>query len=299
MEAHLPAHTIKYVNIKNFQHEVLGNRCLEEKLICGIVSAYKNVPIVGPSSSGAPSPSNSWWTAWLQYVVQNNVVPDQYTWHDEPGDIAVDQANFATLRSKYNAPSKPVNINEYATFDQQVATGAAWWISRLERYNYFGLRGNWLSGCQLHDFMASLLGKSDNNACSVTGYYPNGEYQVYKYYNLNMTGTRATTTGTGDGVMDVYTTIGTDKVRTLTGVNLKTGTWYITINNLSSVGLPTSGSLPIQTWGFVDNGHYGREDTYTDRGVYSHTYSGNSVTFPVYQTSQDANTAWAFEFVRK
>ncbi|PNP61369.1 hypothetical protein FNYG_13852 [Fusarium nygamai] len=259
-------------------------------------SAFKNVPLVGPSSAGQPSTSNSWWVAFVKYVMANKVVPDQWTWHDEPGDPANDHGNWQALRQQYNAPDNQVNINEYAPFSQQVATGAAWWISRLERYNYIGLRGNWLSGCQLHDFMASLLGKSDDNSCTAGGYFPNGEYQVYKYYNLNMTGTRATTTGSGDGMLDVYTTIGTDKVRVLTGVNIATGTWYITINNLSSVGLPTSGSLAIHTYGFVDNGHYGGVSAPTDRGVYSHTYSGNSVTFPVYQTNEDENTAWAFEF---
>jgi hypothetical protein len=234
--------------------------------------------------------------AFVKYAMANKVVPDQWTWHDEPGDVANDHGNWQALRQQYNAPDNQVNINEYATFSQQVATGAAWWISRLERYNYIGLRGNWLSGCHLHDFMASLLGKSDDNSCTAGGYVPNGEYQVYKYYNLNMTGTRATTTGSGDGKLDVYATIGKDKVRVLTGVNIVTGTWYITINNLSSVGLPTSGSLAIHTYGFVDNGHYGGVSAPTDRGVYSHTYSGNSVTFAVYQTDADKNTAWAFEF---
>ncbi|SCO50369.1 uncharacterized protein FFMR_10274 [Fusarium fujikuroi] len=232
----------------------------------------------------------------LDSLRPQTVVPDQWTWHDEPGDVANDHGNWQTLRQQYNAPDNQVNINEYAVFSQQVATGAAWWISRLERYNYIGLRGNWLSTCGLHDFMASLLGKSDDNSCTAGGYVPNGEYQVYKYYNLNMTGTRATTTGSGDGKLDVYTTIGTDKVRVLTGVDIATGTWYITINNLSSVGLPTSGSLAIHTYGFVDDGHYGGVSAPTDRGVYSHTYSGNSVTFPVYQTDVDKNTAWAFEF---
>ncbi|KAF5240632.1 hypothetical protein FANTH_9483 [Fusarium anthophilum] len=259
-------------------------------------SAFKNVLLVGPSSAGQPSTSNSWWVAFMKYVMANKVVPDQWTWHDEPGDVANDHGNWQTLRQQYNAPDNQVNINEYAVFSQQVSTGAAWWISRLERYNYIGLRGNWLSGCALHDFMASLLGKSDDNSCTAGGYVPNGEYQVYKYYNLNMTGTRATTTGSGDGKLDVYATIGTDKVRVLTGVNIATGTWYITINNLSSVGLPTSGSLAIHTYGFDDNGHYGGVSAPSDRGVYSHTYSGNSVTFPVYQTTQDKNTAWTFEF---
>ena len=96
--------------------------------------------------------------------------------------------------------------------------------------------------------------------------------------------------------MDVYTTVGSDKVRTLTGVNLKTGTWYITINNLSAVGLPTSGTLNIQTWGFDWKGHNTQVSAPSNRGIYGHSYSGNTVTFPVFQTTQDANTAWAFEF---
>lgn len=216
--------------------------------------------------------------------------------HDEPGDIANDIPNLQGLLTTYNAPTKPININEYATFDQQNSAGAAWWISRIERYDVFALRGNWLSTWQLHDFLASLLGKADTSDPTGTGYYPNGEFQVYQYYHLNMTGTRATTTSSGDGTLDVFTTIGSDKVRTLTGVLNKTGTWYITIKNLSSVGLPTSGNLNIFTYGFVDSGHFGEQDSPTNRGTYSHAYSGDSVTFPVFQTSEDAQTAWGFEF---
>lgn len=87
------------------------------------------------------------------------------------------------------AQPKIVNINEYATFDEQVAAGAAWWISRLERYDAVGLRGNWLSGYQLHDFMASLLGKpnADNSDYSYTGtgYYPNG-VSIHSYACLGV-----------------------------------------------------------------------------------------------------------------
>ncbi|KAG9595776.1 hypothetical protein KCU77_g9587, partial [Aureobasidium melanogenum] len=193
-------------------------------------------------------------------------------------------------------PDKEININEYATFDQQVSCGAAWWISRLERYNLRGLRGNWLSGWQLCDFLASLLTKTDTNDYTGTGYAGNGEFNVYKYYHLNMTGERATTTGTGDGVMDVYATIDSDKARILTGVNNQQGNWFITLNNLSALGLSTSGTLNIQTWGFDDAGHFGAVATYSDRGVYGHDYDNDQVTFPVFQTSQDEHTAWAFEF---
>ena len=260
-------------------------------------SAFSGVLIVGPSTAGQPSTSNTFWQGWLQTVVGNDTVADQYTWHDEPGDVAVDIGNLTPLLAQYAAPTKPININEYGVFTQQVSTGAAWWISRLERYGVHGLRGNWLSGCQLHDFMASLLGKTDTASCtSAAGYYGNGEFQVYKYYNQNMTGVRAQTTGSGDGVLDVYTTVGSDKVRTLTGVNIETGTWYITINSLSSAGLPTSGTLDIQTWGFDDAGHFGEVTGPSNRGIVGHPYSDNTVTFPVFQTTQDEYTAWGFEF---
>lgn len=255
-----------------------------------------NVLISGPSSAGQPSVNNGWWTAWIQRVVADDTIPDQYTWHDEPGDPAVDNNNFKAVLQQHNAPSRTVNINEYATFDQQIAAGAAWWISRLERYDFIGLRGNWLSKCQLRDFLASLLTKQNTNDCSGGNYAPNGEYQVYKYYNLNMTGVRAHTEGTEDGKMDVYSTVGSDKVRVLCGVLEQTGTWYITLNNLSALGLPESGSLLINTWGFSDAGHFDEVDGPSDRGSYSHDYTGNSVTFPVFQTDQDRNTAWGFEF---
>lgn len=263
--------------------------------------------ISGPTLASPPDPSDTWWTNWLTQIKGNSTIPDQYAWHLEgditnvSDDLQTNNATFATMiRNAGMAQPKLVNINEYATFPEQVASGAAWWISRLERYDAVGLRGNWLSGYELHDLMASLVSKPNANTSAysytATGYYPNGEFQVYKYYNQNMTGNRAATTGTGDRLMDVYATIGADKVRVLTGVRLQTGTWYITINKLSSLGLPTSGSLSIQTWGFVDKGHYGEVDAPTDRGVVAHVYSGDSVTFPVYQTSVDEYTAWGFEF---
>lgn len=264
------------------------------------------VLISGPSHAGPPVPTNTWWTDWLTQIQGNGSIPDQYSWHLE-GDISsVDddlQTNNGTLAAMLTqaglAQPKQVNINEYAVFDEQVASGAAWWISRLERYEAIGLRGNWLSGYELHDLLASLLSKPNaNNAeynYTSTGYYPVGEWQVYKYYYTNMTGVRAKTTGTSDRLMDAYATVDSKTVRILAGTRLETGTWYITISNLTSVGLPSSGSLDIHTWGFVDKGHYGEVTGPTDRGYAWHNYSDDSVTFPVYQTSEDNHTAWAFE----
>jgi len=171
----------------------------------------------------------------------------------------------------------------------------------MERVNAIALRGNWLSGFELHDLMASLISKptagtTSYNATGV-GYFPNGDWQVYKYYNQNMTGFRVGTLPSADLKLDAYATVGTDLVRTLVGVRITEGTWQVTINDLSAVGLPEAGTLDIHTWGFpvssVDE-HYGEVDGPTDLGFVEHTYSGDSVTFPIFQV--DTTTAFAFEF---
>ncbi|KAE9379028.1 glycoside hydrolase family 39 protein [Stipitochalara longipes BDJ] len=259
-----------------------------------------SVKLIGPAFAGQPDPTNNWWTNFLSFVASNSSVPDEYVWHMEGGGGDMEGAYGALvgMLQTYKLPIKPLNIDEYATWPEQVPAGSAWWISQLERVNAHGLRGNWLSGWQLHDFMGSLVSKAYANGpnYSPTGtcYYPNGDYQVYQYYNLNMTGYRVGTSPSGDLKLDTFATVGKDMVRVLTGVRITTGTWQITINDLSSVGLPASGSLNIHTWGFPFTGHWGEIDVPNDLGWYSHAYSGNSVTFPIFQT--DTSTAYAFEF---
>lgn len=259
-----------------------------------------SVLLLGPTLANSPDASNTWWTNYLSFVKANDSIPDQYVWHIEGGgDLEVDQAAFSSLLTTYGLTSKTINIDEYATYPEQVPSGAAWWISRLERYNAFGLRGNWLSGWSLHDFLASLLGKPNAGTSSysetATGYWPNGEWQVYHYYHTNMTGYRVSTTGSTDRIMDAYATVGTDKVRVLVGSRQTTGTWDLTISGLASIGLGSSGSITVQTWGFPDtDGHFGEVDAPTNLGLVAHTFSDGTVTFPIYQT--DTTTAYAFEF---
>lgn len=149
----------------------------------------------------------------------------------------------------------------------------------------------------MHDLFANLRTKTseplDYNA---TDYASAPEYQVYKYYNLNMTGERVETLGTGDRLFDVYATMDSAKVRILSGARITPGDWQITVENMNAVGLPGEGSVDIQTWGFVDTSVYEEVDAPSDRGIVLHTYSDNTLTFPIYQT--DASTAWAFEFSR-
>lgn len=215
-------------------------------------SSFNNVQISGPTLAWRPLLDNTWWTTWLAAIAGNKTILDQYAYHLEGDTSAVDNdlqttnATLTELLQTYQLPQQQININEYANSGERIPAGAAWWISRLERYDAIGLRGNWLSGTTLHDLFANLLTKV-NNAFDyyATDYVPVGEYQVYKYYNLNMTGTRVQTTGTDDRLFDVYATVGNDKVRILSGARHTTGTWAITVNNLSAVGLPTSGTLNI------------------------------------------------------
>lgn len=143
--------------------------------------AMDAVRISGPSLAYRPFANNTWWTNWLDAIAGNDTAPDQYSYHlegeptDPDSDLQNTHPSLIALLEEYGLPPAPdVNVNEYATFDEQHAAGAAWWISRFERYDTHALRGNWLSGCQLHDFLASLLSKPgapDNSTCQGMGYY--------------------------------------------------------------------------------------------------------------------------------
>ncbi|KAJ3882510.1 glycoside hydrolase family 39 protein [Lentinula edodes] len=259
------------------------------------------VQLFGPTLAGAPETTNTWWTTFLAQIASDGTVPDAYVWHlegstaDVNDDLQTNIPILDSMLSSHGLATKPIVIDEYGVFAEQCPGGSAWWISRLERYNVPGLRGNWLSGTELHDFFASLLWKSDPTDATATGYWTNGDYQVYQYYNQMMTGHRVATTGSIDRLMDSYATVGTDKVRILVGGRQVTGTWQVTVNSLSSVGLPTSGTLDITTFQFSFTGsHTGNVGAPTNLGVVGHTYTGNAVSFPIFQT--DTTTTWAFEF---
>jgi hypothetical protein len=157
------------------------------------------------------------------------------------------------------------------------------------------LGGNWLAGSTLHDLMANLLTKkNDPFNYTATDYITAGEYQVYKYYYLNMTGTRLQATGSGDRQLDVYATHDHKKVKLLVGARFNQGLWYVRLDNLCAYGLPSAGNLTIQTWGFPGATVWTPVDAPSDLGQYTHIYSSGSLTFPIFQN--DKTTAYAFEF---
>ncbi|KAJ5092650.1 hypothetical protein NUU61_007520 [Penicillium alfredii] len=146
----------------------------------------------------------------------------------------------------HDLPARQININEYANPEEQIPSGAAWWISRLERYDALWLRGNRLRGWSLHDLLANLLTKKANpHNYNATDYVSAPEFQVYNYYNLNMTGSRVETSGAGDRLFDIYATVDSNKVRMLAGAHLCTGHWTIRVNHMNALGFPSEGSVSI------------------------------------------------------
>ncbi|KAJ7027779.1 glycoside hydrolase family 39 protein [Mycena alexandri] len=238
------------------------------------------VPIAGPALATAPNSADTWWTGFLSNVKSANTAPDVYTWHHEG----------SSKRREQRPPDKPACnvIDEYANVGEQNPSSAAWWIARFERFNMSGLRGNWLSGANLQDFLSGLLWKSGST------YFANGEWQVYNYYATSMTGFRVATTGSTDRLMDNFAVVGTNIVRILVGGRLVTGTYTLQIKNLSALGLATSGTINVTTRQFSFAGTEGQEGAPSNLGVVAHTYTGNVLSFPIFQT--DTVTTWAFEF---
>lgn len=115
-----------------------------------------------------------------------------------------------------------------------------------------------------------------------------------------MTGPRANTTGSGDRIFDVHATLpatdGNDTVRILAGTRYSNGTYYVCVQGLESVGLPAKGELEVQTWAFVDRGHWGRVDGPEDRGMKNVKYDDGTLVLEVDVLREDVKTAWAFEF---
>ncbi|PVH80942.1 glycoside hydrolase family 39 protein [Cadophora sp. DSE1049] len=258
--------------------------------------------ISGPSLAAPPDRNLVWWNTFGPFIASNNSIPDVYTWHNLDGglDIARTLPVLAQWRARYGLPDKPKNINEYAGPSEQVPSTGTWYISRLERYNIQGLRANWASAFELHDYLGNLLGKpgagTDAYQPTGTGYWPVGEWQVYKYYASSMTGQRVATTGSADGLFDVYATRGgaANTVKILAGTRGTTGMYDITVTGLSAVGLK-SGSVNIRTRRFDNNGKYGEVDAPVDLGVYGHAIENDQITFWVQPETE--NTAYAFEFV--
>ncbi|KAH8589871.1 glycoside hydrolase superfamily [Bisporella sp. PMI_857] len=267
-----------------------------------IVNEFPNPKTVGPSFGYLPNKGKQdWYVAWANFIAANNSVPTWISMHflEDSGDLAESIAAFQSFLQpagiNYNGPFM---INEYGSVNQQPRpANVAWSIAQIERHDALGLRANWRGGYELHDYMANLLGKPHTYPDVIpdeAGYWPTSSYQVYKYYNLNMTGHRVKSSMTDDGLGDVYATVGSDKVRILSGVRTGTGEWAVGVRCLSCVGLPTSGNISVHTYSFNAGGLYERFDAPQDLGVYVHSYDSDDLWIIIGQN--DEWVSYAFEF---
>ncbi|MFF4138479.1 RICIN domain-containing protein [Streptomyces mirabilis] len=201
-------------------------------------AAFPNQMIVGPSTASQPNASNTWWTAYLSYVKANNVAPDIYSWHDEPGDPVTDVGRAdSTLTAAGLTNSRPYQINEYATLSMQSPGGGAWFIGRLERAGADGLRGNWGGGTNLHDYEANLL---TNN--SADQYVPLGEWFMYRSYGSQSGNVVSLIPSTGTDGLATKDNIAKN-AKILLGSNGNTGTVTVNLSGLNTTSVVESGKV--------------------------------------------------------
>jgi hypothetical protein len=239
-----------------------------------IRAAFPHAVIVGPSTAGKPSTVSGWWTAFLNYAKTNNVLPNTYSWHDEPGDPVTEKAGADTLlRAHGITNTQPYQINEYGTLGQQNSGYGGWFIGRLERAGADGLRGNWGSGSNLHDLEANLLVKN-----SAGQYQPRGEWWMYQFYG-GMTGSLTATTPSGD--IEAVATKAAGSAKVLLGNRGATGTMTVNVGRLDTVpGLVAGGQVRVIVQRVPDNGSAASSGPVT---VVDHTVavSGNFTTVSV------------------
>lgn len=218
-------------------------------------SDFPGALIVGPSIAGQPSSSNTWWDAYLGYIKANDVAPDIYSWHDEPGDPVADvSAADSTLAAHGLTNTRPFQINEYALLSMQNPGGGAWYISRLERAGADGLRGNWAFGTALHDDAANLLTRSASR------YLPKGEWFVYRYYGSQTGSIVDLIPGTDiDGFATKDNAAGNAKVLlgsnggAGTGAGTDTSTVTVRLNGLNTTGVVSGGQVRAVVQRIPDN----------------------------------------------
>lgn len=251
-------------------------------------SLLPEVEISGPAMAHSPNLSDTNWQTWMQAVSAHNTVPDRYSWHQigewerEPDTTIPD---FNTLRSQAGLPERPIDVNEYAWPTEQNPGTSAWYLSQLERHDIRGLRANWGSGSGLHDFMANLIANTTKGE-----YYPNGEWQLYKYY-AGMKGERLETEAAGDLLFDVFGTVGEkDEVKIIVGSRTVQAEYEIVVEGFGQ----EVDVVDVRTWRFDWKGLDGEVDGPVDLGVAEVQVMGGSMTL-VYDPPDNA-TAYAYEF---
>jgi len=145
-------------------------------------AALPDAVIEGPSTAGGVG---GWFTAFLDYVKKNDVVPDYIGWHEAGGGDPVNDAKSAkSALSSRSINVTNLDVSEYGSSGDQTAGHSAWYLARFERAGLDGLRSNWGGGNGLYATMGALVTNS---------WQPRGQWWIYKRY-ADQTGLQATVT---------------------------------------------------------------------------------------------------------
>jgi hypothetical protein len=180
--------------------------------------------------------------------------------------------DFITMKAVHSLPDLPIDVNEYADKPEQNPANSVYYIAQLERHNLRGLRANWGSKGALHDYLANLV-YSKNGV-----YYPNGEWQLYKYY-ATMNGDRLVTTASPDRRFDVFATKAGSAVKIIAGTRTIHAPYEIAVSGLHSLGLSAEGSVKVNVLRFDWDGEQGRVDAPVDLGLATMSYTSDTVSY--------------------
>ena len=201
------------------------------------------VNLQAPATAGQPSSSNTWWANFGEFLASNKSrTPDTYSAHQLNGrgspncgnDPVDTQAGLKYITDKYGLASKPFQLNEYGSADEQTPAYTAWFIERFERTGIRGLRANWGSGVGLHNDLAKLLGPGGSSKLS--DFYTLGDWHVFNYYTQAQKGLITLAGATGSKCYDLYVTQERDNgiVHILAGTRGQEGAYPITVSNVNN-----------------------------------------------------------------
>ncbi|KAJ5754512.1 hypothetical protein N7533_004055 [Penicillium manginii] len=201
--------------------------------------------------ANSPSTNKTNWQAFMSSISGNDTIPDRFSWHQigswqrEP-DVTVPA--FDSLRETYSVAEKPIDVNEYGWPSEQNPANSIYYLSQFERHDIRALRANWGGGSNLHNYLASLIYTSDS------GYYPNGDWQLYKYYG-GMVGDRISTTASSDLLFDAFAVLSDAKLlKIIAGTRTVQVSYDPIITGFSEHGLATEGTLDVRSYQFDFSG---------------------------------------------
>lgn len=140
-----------------------------------IRAAIPNAIIVGPST--AAQPSLGWFATYLDYINDNNVVPDYLSWHQlvTHSDPQISRAILDDLLSARDISVQGYQVNEYGDCcnNEQQPGPSVWYLGRFERNQIDAARANWSMATGLYAGMGGLVTSSGE---------PLGVWWAYKRY---------------------------------------------------------------------------------------------------------------------